>query len=58
MENSMSFALVYWVLMLIWLVFGLWASWPLNGKTSGGTLLLFILLVIIGWKVFGAPIHS
>jgi hypothetical protein len=54
----MSFALMYWVLMLIWLVFGLWANWPLNPKASGGTLLLFILLVILGWKVFGQPVHQ
>lgn len=56
----MSFALVYWILMLIWLVFGLWSNWPVSGSNArplGGTLLLFILLVILGWKVFGAPIH-
>jgi len=57
----MSFGLVYWILMLIWLVFGLWANWPAtaaNARPLGGTLLLFILLVLLGWKVFGAPIHS
>ena len=57
----MSFGLVYWILMLLWLVFGLWAAWPLSGtntKLVGGNLLLFILLVLLGWKVFGPPIHS
>lgn len=54
----MSFALCYWVLMLIWLVFGLWSTGWTNIKASGGNLLLFILLVLIGWKVFGPPIHS
>lgn len=57
----MSFALVYWILMLLWLVFGLWGNWP-QGETKnfrpiGGTLLLFILLVILGWHAFGPPIH-
>ncbi len=53
----MTFALCYWILMLVWLVFGLWSAWPLS-KASGGTLLLFILLVLLGWKVFGQPIHQ
>ena len=53
----MSFGLLYWILMLIWLVFGMWSIWP-NYKLGGGTLLLFILLVLVGWKVFGAPVHS
>lgn len=55
----MSFALCYWVLMLIWLVLGLWSSPP--GRANGygvGTLLLFILLLLLGWKVFGAPLHG
>jgi len=60
----MSFQLLYWVLMLLWLVFGLWSGWPAPGTVGatafrplGGTLLLFILLVILGWKVFGSPVH-
>jgi len=56
----MSFQLLFWVLMLFWLVFGLWSNWPVTGnafKPLGGTLLLFILLVILGWKVFGSPVH-
>ena len=53
----MSFALCYWVLMLVWLVFGLWTSWP-NVRGSAGNVLLFILLTLVGWRVFGAPLHS
>ena len=57
----MSFGLVYWILMLLWLVFGLWANWPAAGvspvKPMGGTLLLFILLVLLGWEAFGPAIH-
>ncbi len=53
----MSFSLAYWIVMLIWLVFGLWSTWP-NVRAGGGNLLLFILLVIVGWKVFGPPLHG
>lgn len=53
----MSFGLCYWILMLIWLVCGfLWFGWR-TPQLIGGNLLLFILLVLIGWKVFGPPIH-
>lgn len=53
----MTFGLMYWILMLVWLVFGIWQSWP-DYKAGGGNLLLFVLLVLSGWKVFGPPIHS
>ena len=52
----MTLAIAFWVLMLVWLAFGLWASWP-NLRASGGNLLLFLLLLILGWSQFGAPIH-
>ena len=52
----MNFAIAYWVLMLVWLAFGLWTSYPFT-RNSGGTLLMFLLLLIIGWQVFGAPLH-
>ena len=53
----MSFAIAYWVLMLLFLVFGLWSAWPNNYKAAGGSIILFLLLATIGWQVFGAPIH-
>jgi hypothetical protein len=59
----MTLALLYWVLMLLWLVFGLWSNWPAPGtpvgfRPLGGTVLLFILLLVLGWQVFGTPVHK
>ncbi len=54
----MSLSLVYWVLMLIWLVFSAWSGWAGGIKASGGSIVPFLLLLVIGWKVFGAPVHS
>lgn len=54
----MSFGLCYWILMLVWLVFGLWSNGVTNLKVVGGNLLLFILLVLVGWKAFGPPLHQ
>ena len=53
----MGMGTAYWVLMLIWLIFGVWFTWP-NYRWAGANVLLFILLVLLGWKVFGAPIHG
>jgi len=56
----MSLGLMFWVLMVIWLVFGL--AW--HGGHVGiygpwiSTVLLFVLFLLLGWKVFGPPIHG
>lgn len=53
----MSLGLAFWIAMFIWLIFGVWSVWP-DYKASGGNALLFLLLVLLGWQVFGPPIHS
>lgn len=56
----MTLGLAYWVLMLVWLVFGLLLHFGyVSGPFSGGVniVLLFILFVLLGWQVFGAPLH-
>lgn len=59
----MTMGLVFWILMLIWLVFGLLWNWPGNPVTLpygplGNTVLLFILLLLLGWHSFGPPVHN
>lgn len=56
----MSLAVCFWVLMLIAFVLSAWGSWPVsrgNIQQAGISLILFLLLLILGWKVFGSPIH-
>ncbi len=54
----MTFALVFWILMLLWLVWSLpihpWAA----QAPYAGNVLLFILFLLLGWRVFGAPLHG
>ena len=56
----MGLGLAFWILMLIWLVFGLALRGGYLGGNFiwGGDLLLFILLLLLGWHAFGAPIHG
>jgi hypothetical protein len=53
----MSFALLFAVLMLAWLFFGLFGSWPGAAPNPHrpfyGNGVLFVLLLLLGWKVFG-----
>jgi hypothetical protein len=55
----MTFGLIFWILMLLWLLYGLWGYYtPANPRIwlgHGG--FLFILFLLLGWKVFGAPVH-
>lgn len=58
---KMPIGVLFWVLMIFWLIFGVY--WHRNEFTRGsyglvgGHFLLFILLAIIGWKVFGPILH-
>jgi len=53
----MTRRLCFWVLMLIWLIFGIWSAYPSYGLV-GGTVMLFALLFLVGWQVFGPPISG
>jgi hypothetical protein len=56
--------LLFWVLMLVWLIFGLWVFWPANNSTGGAfapvgvNLILFLLIGLLGWKTFGPPLQG
>ena len=53
----MPIGILFWILMILWLLFGLyWNSGEFktgNYGVFGGNLLLFILLGLLGWRVFG-----
>jgi hypothetical protein len=58
---TMTLGLAFWILMLIWFVFGILTHYGMVPGTYGplgNTLLLFVLFLLLGWKVFGAPIHG
>ena len=57
----MPLSVAFWVLMLLWLVFGMWAGYapgqPYTYRNWGPGLLQFILLGLLGWAVFGAAVR-
>ncbi len=55
----MPVGILFWVLMLLWLVFGLYpfvVAEPNPRLVRGGNLLIFILFAVLGWQVFGAAV--
>lgn len=56
----MSRELLFWILMLFWLIFGLWADYipgqPYPFRHGVRSLLLFALFIVLGWQVFGGPV--
>lgn len=57
----MSKGLLFWVIMILWLIFGLYTNWPVAGAHPWplvGNVVLWVLLALLGWKCFGPPVHE
>jgi len=58
----MTIGFIFWLLMILWFLFGMYWNWPADNKPNvgvlGGSFLLFILLFLLGWKVFGFVIQG
>jgi hypothetical protein len=57
----MTLAIWFYILMLLWLVFGFYWYWPGRAGSAGwwplgGNSLLFLLLLILGIAQFGSPV--
>ena len=50
----MTLGLVFWILMLLWLV--LWLAW--SPHPMAPNVVMFLLLLCLGWHAFGVPIHG
>lgn len=51
--------MLFWVLMILVLIFGVWWGYrdaPGRGG-MGMSLLLWVLLFLVGWQIFGFPIQ-
>lgn len=57
-ETSMTLGLAFWICMLLWLVYGFIYIRPLGTSAIGGSALQFVLFLLLGWSVFGAPLHG
>ena len=53
----MGLGQAFWIIMLLWLVFGVWRDWP-SPVAIGGNVLIFVLFLLLGWAEFGAPLRG
>jgi hypothetical protein len=58
----MTIGFLFWLLMIIWLVFGVFnnrAQFTAGNYIGiGGSLLEFILFFLLGWACFGFIVHG
>lgn len=56
----MTMRFLYWLIMVLWVLgFGLHSynnGW--NYYIGGGSLMFFLLFLLLGWKVFGPPVEG
>jgi hypothetical protein len=56
----MTLGLAFWIIMLVWFVWGIAMHFGYVSGVIGTTanvVLLFILFLLLGWQVFGAPLR-
>jgi hypothetical protein len=54
----MAIGLLFWVIMIIGLLFGGYTNRATIGVWAINNLVLWVLLALLGWAVFGAAIHK
>ena len=56
----MSLGLCYWILLLVAIVFGFATRGGYIGEYGalGNSLLVLVLFILLGWQVFGTPLHK
>ncbi len=53
----MSIGLLFWVIMVIGLLFGFYTNRTAPGPWLSNSLVLWVLLALLGWAVFGPALH-
>jgi O-antigen ligase len=55
----MSRGLLFWLLVLLAIIFGPWPFWGENKiRPFAFYGFIFILVALLGWKVFGPALHG
>ena len=53
----MSIGLLFWVIMVVGLLFGFYTNRATPFVWMSNSLVLWVLLALLGWAVFGPAIH-
>jgi hypothetical protein len=52
----MSIGLLFWIIAIVCIVFGFWSSRNPQAAPYAWSA-PFILILLLGWQVFGSPVH-
>jgi len=50
-------SVAFWIVMLVWFLFGAWRNWSTGGAAAGDSALPFLAVFMLGWATFGSPIR-
>jgi membrane protein YdbS with pleckstrin-like domain len=57
----MPLGILFWVVYVIAIVFGFWSNYeaaqPMWFRRAGAYLVLWLLVGVLGWEVFGPVVH-
>jgi hypothetical protein len=53
----MTIGLLFWIIMIIGFLFGLYTNRTALPVWAGNSLVQWVLFALLGWAVFGAAIH-
>jgi len=59
----MALSLMFWIIMLVWLILALAHGFTVGIAGPmywymGMNVVVWILFLLVGWRVFGPPIHG
>jgi hypothetical protein len=56
----MSFQIAFWFAMALLLFASIYCHWPFaaNRSSAGCVIILYIILILLGWHCFGPVIHQ
>ena len=57
MRLDMTLAIWFWVLYVLSILGYCYINQPSPFRSWGGSLIFFILIGLLGWKVFGGPVQ-
>lgn len=53
----MSIGLLFWIVYLVWVILGVYNN-RVNQALIGYHVVIAVLLFLVGWRLFGFPIHA
>ena len=55
-DNMFSIGMLFWILMIVWLLFGGYRRRDDLGTWASDSLLLWVVIALLGWATFGGLI--